>query len=360
MKKTTLFLFTAVLFAGSLNAQNKALKLTFEDASEASNVAHIEECATINEYISEDPDTNMVVNADGNWTVEVWVKPSEILENKILLSGGNTQFRLQQFTGHPGDWWAGTDFNAVGFGTCLRLEGGEFDEVFGDPGYISEADEWQHLAIVNDKWSVTLYVNGEDEYTMTNYHNADEDFTGYDAPAWGIGDNGTGWITNADCEMDNYRVWTTARTKEEIAADMSKVVPTSTTDLLANYTFDNDEEGKIINTAGDTRNMVISEDVATNVTYVESTAPVDAAGLQALAVVNVAVYPNPASETLRFKTPVDFTGATATVYNLVGQNVLTISKLNNNTMNVSQLKSGIYSVKVNRGNEMFTANFCIQ
>lgn len=349
----------ALVMPFCVNAQNKALKISADEESLPYQVAHVMESPTLTGYLgSNDPDSSMVVNADGPWTVEAWVKPDALDANFIFLSGGNTQLRLQHFTNHPGEWWAGTDYNAVGLGTCGRLDGGEFDDVFGDPGYIAEVGEWQHLAVVFDKYTISLIVNGEDEYYYTYFHNSEENYTGYDAMAYAIGDNGTGWMSMPNLEMDDYRVWNIAREIDDIKADMVKVVPEDTNGLIASYTFDADPADTIYNAVDNSRHMLINEDVTDVVSYVNSTAPGHITAVSESNVTSFSVYPNPTTEIINID-GVDCRNAYLTIIDISGSVVME-EIMEDAKMDVSILQTGIYFLKISTGNETYTSKFSVK
>ena len=363
MKRQLLLSLLAIIFmsAVSIGQTNKAFKIHATEEAPVYLVAHIAESPSVAAYRGDnDPDSSMVVNPLGPWTVEVWVKPEVLGMNYLLLTGGNTQFRLQEFTSHPGSWWAGIDFDAVGIGTLGKLDSGaEWDEVFGDPAYKAEVGEWQHCAIINDGWSIRMIVNGVNEYYYTNYNNTDEDYTGYDAMAYGIGDNGTGWMPTASCEIDNYRVWNIARENEEVLADMKLSVPSNTTGLIANYTFDNDPADTIINTAATGRNMVFDADAVAAVSYVPSTAPQDMASLHKLKSSAISVYPNPASDYIRVNAKFKTNEPQVLVFDALGNTVIK-STLKQNMLKLNNLKTGLYILQVKDQSTIHTSKFSVK
>ncbi len=72
---------------------------------------------------------------------------------------------------------------------------------------------------------------------------------------------------------------------------------------------------------------------------------------------DVAIYPNPASTEIH----VDHAeGATIEVYNIMGQNVMTVNDANAfNTLNVESLSAGTYIVKVINNNQVNTTKINI-
>ncbi|MDB4303238.1 T9SS type A sorting domain-containing protein [Desulfosarcina sp.] len=362
MKKTLLFIGIAVMFISiTVNAQNNALKIEGSEEEPVYNVAHVAECESAAAYRGDeghDPDSARIVSLGGPWTVEAWVKPDELGMNYLFISGGNTQVRLQHFTEHPGEWWGCTDFNAVGIGTLWNY-GPEFDDVFGDPAYMAEVGEWQHLAIIHDGWSIRLIVNGEDEYYLALCHNLDEDYSGYDAPAWGIGDNETGWMPMANCEIDNYRVWEIERSNEEILADMQKITPESTEGLVANYTFDDESGDMITNQADDSRHLQLNEESIDFISFTESTAPIENEGINEQSVIVVPIYPNPASDYIMVEGTFGKNVTTATILDITGRVVENVV-FSNNRINLPNMESGFYFVQISDNSKMYTGKVCVK
>jgi hypothetical protein len=68
------------------------------------------------------------------------------------------------------------------------------------------------------------------------------------------------------------------------------------------------------------------------------------------------VYPNPVLNELRFQSENDLTGALVKVYDFSGREVLQAKNVNN-SLNVSRLTSGVYTVTVVKNGKMITARF---
>lgn len=68
---------------------------------------------------------------------------------------------------------------------------------------------------------------------------------------------------------------------------------------------------------------------------------------------NLFVYPNPTSDRLYFNTTVDISLDKVEIYDTIGKRILT-SQINNNSVDISQLTSGVYFVKIYSGESQVT------
>lgn len=153
-------------------------------------------------------------------TIEAWVKTTSNEEaNNIICwgrnSGGtdNVQFR--------------TDVGKLEFGMD---PGGSWQRVISTQSVNTE--NWVHVAVVKSGSNVTLYINGVvdgftdamsnsvtvDRMEIAKYYNAANYFSG---------------------SIDEVRIWNTARSKDEIRANMYHTLTGSESGLVAYYNFDN-------------------------------------------------------------------------------------------------------------------------
>ena len=109
------------------------------------------------------------------------------------------------------------------------------------------AQQWTHVALVYDGTEplgltrMRLYVNGVDatatQAISGSVGNVTPDMTGNTPPGIGILDNNFGsrvWTG----KMDEFRIWTTARTAAEINANMNSTLTGNEPGLFAYYPFD--------------------------------------------------------------------------------------------------------------------------
>ena len=83
-------------------------------------------------------------------------------------------------------------------------------------------------------------------------------------------------------------------------------------------------------------------------------------GINEIAENNFSVYPNPVSSTLTLLSNFDLQNAEVTVFNLLGETVLTQNQISNATLNVVSLTNGIYFLQVRANNKFFTQKFIKQ
>lgn len=72
------------------------------------------------------------------------------------------------------------------------------------------------------------------------------------------------------------------------------------------------------------------------------------------------VYPNPATTNITIKTANQTQIDSVELYNILGSKVLSSTKLIDNSINVSEMASGVYLLKVNAGNNSVTKRIVIQ
>ncbi|WP_458627945.1 T9SS type A sorting domain-containing protein [Winogradskyella sp. PC D3.3] len=72
------------------------------------------------------------------------------------------------------------------------------------------------------------------------------------------------------------------------------------------------------------------------------------------------VYPNPAKSFLTIKSSDDTQIDSVELYSVLGRKVLTIKKLINDTVDVSELTTGVYLVKINSGNNSVTKRIVVE
>ena len=143
------------------------------------------------------------------WTVQMWVKPDSLKQQRILKIGNNFSFTMQP---------SGNSYCWIGSGYP-----------FG-PNYT--ANEYQHLTIAKDKDSLRIWLinaKGDIQYSKrgwpSDFHISDmghlliggSDFTGY---------------------IDEFRLWTRALTKDEILENYDHLLVGDEENLELYWTFD--------------------------------------------------------------------------------------------------------------------------
>lgn len=157
------------------------------------------------------------LNNSSALTVEAWIKPSTLPAVGPIVSnhdgGGGTQFCLRT---------TGTSYNFfVGFGTYGITTAAN----------TASLNTYQHVAAVFNGTSLKLYINGvlSTSLAIPSYvlPNSTQQFL--------IGKDGfASWFNG---NIDELRIWKSARTQCEINTYMNCEIPANATNLLANYHF---------------------------------------------------------------------------------------------------------------------------
>ncbi|WP_170246056.1 LamG-like jellyroll fold domain-containing protein [Tenacibaculum adriaticum] len=194
----------------------------------------------------------------GDFTLEFWVDLSQdpgnnapLVSNHGRINGNSTGFTLEMPDNNSVSAVFGTGgspWNAINSGDALIV------------------GEWNHIAVTASPGDmIKLYVNGELKNSGT--YNAYAPNSTWDF-ALGKSINYGG---ESNSIMDEFRIWSHIKTQEEIVAQMHSTI-TSGTDLVFNYTFDQDDDGTLINSGSNT-------DIVnyTNAQIIDATSPVSEA-----------------------------------------------------------------------------------
>ncbi|MGN1237011.1 MAG: LamG-like jellyroll fold domain-containing protein, partial [Bacteroidaceae bacterium] len=174
-------------------------------------------------------------------TIEFWIKPT-------TLDGFNQQI---------GERWGSFLFTMSKSGQIYC--GWDTSNRISTSANTVKPGNWYHVAIVVDRNVMTVYVNGMKKGSFTS-----DSFSGIPAlSAFHIGT--ADGLMNA--ELDEFRIWTTARTQKEIFTNRNIEVacPSGQSDLLLYY--------PMIKAEGQLKDMASGNDVElTNGEYVENAA----------------------------------------------------------------------------------------
>lgn len=175
------------------------------------------------------------MGAVNDWTIETWFKPTgwnnyENIFHTAFPASSNTNagVRLEMSNNYfAGNLYVGVSAtNTWSPSTIIPLGGGV------------PVNEWHHIAIVGDNTNDRLYVylNGEKvvDRVYTNWP------TGFGNLVVG---RGFGYIADRDFSgsLDEFRVWSTARTQAEVRENMHLSISDCQSGLMAYYQFDNDD-----------------------------------------------------------------------------------------------------------------------
>jgi len=177
----------------------------------------------------------------GNVTVEAWVNLADLKSQTNVIA---------QFAG-PSENQADNALyalriNAQGDLVFFHETGsGSNTEATFDANLTT--DTWVHVAMVRDATAKTInaYVDGNQVGTAVSYANNPDGGT---SSTFVLGeDNASSSNIFTEGMIDELRIWSTARTADEIRLNYDQQVATNATGLVANYRFDDDDRGTILN-----------------------------------------------------------------------------------------------------------------
>ncbi len=153
-------------------------------------------------------------------TLECWVNIDVVNHyNRII-----TQDYVD--TSETGLGWLATNLD----GTVYTYLGGALQST----SQALNADEWNHIALVWDGTTIVFYINGHldaNSYSVESLQSCNSNIY----LGWGGRYNNT----HFDGEMDEVRIWSSARTSNQIREDMCQTLTGNESGLVAYYDFDN-------------------------------------------------------------------------------------------------------------------------
>lgn len=177
---------------------------------------------------------------DNTFTYEFWAKPTLGITTELDNFGdpnGSTNRHLLRIG-------STSDQSKTGFGLTLGSNGLVLFE--NGPNFMSLktkyysnfANKWTHIAVVYDDGKPRIYVNGELVYSSN-----------VQSSRRVIGGTEIGWINNTgfDGLIDEFRIWSSARTAQEIKDNFDKTV-LATTPNIGYWRFNRSNVGKVIDT----------------------------------------------------------------------------------------------------------------
>lgn len=205
-------LFTILVFTFSIHAQNNALDF---------------DGYTGDDYVS----VPSFSYSGSNLTVETWVKLTTVPN----CSGSCVGSDQQRFITFPNEnlVMRNNDFLGNGalqvyFKTSNTIRALTVTNVF-------TADEWVHIAMTWNGTNFIVYVNGQVGNSSTPGGTLDAT-----SGTVQLGINST---ENFDGTLDNTRIWSVARTQQQIQENMTREFTSTQTNLLANWNFNEGTAG---------------------------------------------------------------------------------------------------------------------
>jgi hypothetical protein len=169
--------------------------------------------------------------------------------NRITLANASftIEFWAQRSYSATTNWAIGHSDNAQGL--CIGFNNDEFVFSYStntaSSGSYTDSD-WHHWAVTFDSSGLTQTVYCDGLYITSNVADAPYSLTGNFYI--GCGANQTNFFKG---NLDDIRIWTTARTQANIQAYMHEVLNGNETDLLANWRMDESWSYKYINDSSD-------------------------------------------------------------------------------------------------------------
>lgn len=191
----------------------------------------------VNDYVA----INNMTYQGTNYTelsIETWVKSTNS-GDQIIASFDRSEYWRLEINGDGGG------VGQIGFD--LMTSSGQLD--FGSVSRVDDGS-WHHVAVVFDNGAVSIYIDGVLDATTTTGTTFGSGAlrygflgTGSEASSF---NGSTGPNNRFIGEIDEFRIWSKARTQTEIRGDMAKHIAGNETDLDIYYKFD-ETSGNLIN-----------------------------------------------------------------------------------------------------------------
>lgn len=165
------------------------------------------------------PNENIILPNE-ELTIEAWMKATNTPQQyQFLVSHGHSG------PGYLLGWWSG----AIWFRFKVLIDNQEYSF---ETNYPTESLEWMHVAGVYDGSTIKLYINGELK------DSAPADGQVWTSPSISLNFGafaGGGYYFNG--ALDEIRIWSTARSEQEINAYINELIVNESDGLIAYYRF---------------------------------------------------------------------------------------------------------------------------
>lgn len=232
----------------------------------------------------------------------------------------------------------------IGFGTSS--EDSQFVEITS-PENTVVIDQWYHIAATYDGVDMLLYVDG----VVVASQNEPDRTIRNSSPRNLILGNLEGDARNIDASIDEVRIWDIARTVTEISDNMDNELEVPQSGLVAYYKFNQGDAG-----GDNTGETTLTDETGTNDGNIENFALTgDSSNFVAdttLSIVdisspsnNIVIYPNPAYDYLNISNLKEMSHYQ--IFDVIGNKISEGNLINNDNIDVSELNTGIYLIKLN-------------
>ena len=166
---------------------------------------------------------NAALDLTNNYTLEAWIFP----ESFSWLAGIISKYQTSAANGYMLRLTSQAPYTGLGF-----------DEKITNTGVLS-ANQWHHIAAVNDNGQRRLYING----SLTSISGSALNVISNNDPIRLGSDYSSRYF---DGRIDEVRIWNIARNQEEIVSSMDSSLTGQESGLVAYYNFD-EGSGIILN-----------------------------------------------------------------------------------------------------------------
>ncbi|NVJ90387.1 MAG: tandem-95 repeat protein, partial [Methylocystaceae bacterium] len=224
-------------------------------------------------------------NTSGGTAYMAAETPSVVTNNftmEMLFKWDGTTTANRQILAINGDANAGyeisLDVDATGNDRLIvSLYGSSGDTFYFDVATIP-SNEWTHVAMVRDAGTLKVYMDGVELTDFTTESGYNDLTVAPDAPTAGftIG-NGDDMMSPFKGDIDEVRIWETARTQTQILDNMTSQIDPDDTALAARYTFDDLDTSGVYdegNLNGTTNGTLYMNDAVTSEAHDSYSSPV--------------------------------------------------------------------------------------
>jgi len=174
-------------------------------------------------------DCGMLKNTTGTFTLETWISGGSWVASNLDNSHNGFEFKYNRSS------QLNVNNVSVWVNTLIENQNSAFDM-------------WEHVALVFDGTLATFYVNGEEKGNMPST----KSFVSSTLKDLLIGRNNYNLASGSKVKYSDFRIWSTARTQDEILANYQSHVPATSPGLVINYRFEEQTGNSTSNLANPT------------------------------------------------------------------------------------------------------------